>query len=143
MVGLNMKQALIKILPDKVTISEQGREASRKWQAGDKPFVQFLDDSELKASDSARTQTQREIGQVGAISAADDESSETWVSLPNQSTQLVRAGDQLSLDIGNRLEFAAPLKVNNFIIRSTTRVNLGEDPQSCETHWEIVPNDLE
>ena len=138
-----MKQALIKILPDKVTISEQGRAASRKWRAGDKPFVQFLGDSELKASNSARTQAQREVDPVEAISAVDDESTETWISLPGQSSQLVRTGDQLSLDIGSRLEFASPLKVNNFIIRSTTRVNLGEEPQSCETHWEIVPNDLE
>ena len=132
-----MKDPQIQLLPDKVTISEQGKAASRKWQVGDKPFVQFMEDAEKCFSNRPYPENPEEVEELGAIQEDTDDLAGEWQTPTKKSSQLTRVGDQMSLDIGSRLEFEAPSGVNAFIIRSTTRVNLNEGPHFYETHWEV------
>lgn len=136
-----MKNPPIELLPDKVTISEQGKAASRKWHAGDKPFVQFMVDAEKCSNSPPCPENSEEIEEVGAVQEDADDLAEEWKSTAEKSSQLIKVGDQMSLDIGSRLEFEAPSGANAFIIRSTTRVNLNEGPHFYETHWEVFQDD--
>lgn len=137
-----MKHPLIQLLPDKVTISEQGKAAARKWQAGDKPFIQFLDEAESASSARGTHRADPErVEEVAAVQADEEAFKDDLKAVVKRSANPARAGDQMTLDIGSRLEIEAPTKFNNFVIRSITRVNMGDSPQSYETYWEIIPEE--
>ena len=137
-----MKNPLIQLSPDKVIISEQGRAASRKWAAGDKPFVQFLEGARVSSPDSNCEEVYEELEPIEALQAIDEGSGNEGKGLRKGSSRLLTRGAQLTLDVGSRLEIEALPGVNNLIIRSTTRVNLGGKPQTYETRWEVIPEDL-
>lgn len=133
-----MKHPLIPIVPDKVTISEQGRAASRKWQAGDKSFVRFLDEAEASSTESETAEVRADTEQIDPIGRIDEDEGSEWNALARKTAHPLRNENGLMLDIGSRLELDRFPEVNSFIIRSTTRIHLGDAPHACETHWEIL-----
>ena len=136
-----MKNALIQLEADKVTISEQGKAAARKWKPGDKPFVQFLAESEAKQWADEASEHDQDFKAVDPVDATRDDGETNWYT-PSKGEVIVReSDDRISLDIGSRLEIQSAPNLKGFIVRSTTRVNLGNDSNSCETHWEVFPTE--
>jgi hypothetical protein len=136
-----MKNALIHLEADKVTISEQGKAAARKWKAGDKPFVQFLAESEANQWADKASEIDQDYKRIDPVGATQEDGENKWYT-PSKGEVIVKeSDDRISLDIGSRLEIQSSPKLKGFIVRSTTRVNLGEDSNSCETHWEVFPTD--
>ncbi|TKJ41622.1 hypothetical protein CEE37_03385 [candidate division LCP-89 bacterium B3_LCP] len=134
-----MKNPLIQLPPDRVTISDQGRVASKKWKVGDKPFIQILEETERNPSSS---QIERNAEQVDPIRRIGDESESSNYGMSRKVTRLSQESRNMILDIGSRLELDSFPETNNMIIRSITRVNLNNGNSACETHWEVIPEDI-
>lgn len=138
-----MKHPLIQLPVDKVTISAQGRTAADRLRAGDKPFVTFLKESE-KADDQIRgTLPETDYNTVGAASPIEDGDNREWFAPPVARSSCGFTGDKLTFDVGSRLEFKAPSNLGAIVIRSTTKLNLSDGPYSCETNWEVFPDEVE
>ncbi len=136
-----MKHPLIQLPVDKVTISEQGKAAARRWKTGDKPFVTFLDESARKESVKSDPSSAVDDRTVEAASPIEDREPGEWFDLPVTRARGELTGGTFTFDVGSRLEFKAPPNLGSLVIRSTTRVNLGAGPYSCETNWEVFPEE--
>ncbi len=135
-----MKNELIKLPTDQVTISDKGRAAAYKWKPGDKPFVQFLAESEI-SRDKQQIEEPELVDHIEETSAIDPDEKSSKHHIVTGKTGVQLSPNSLTLNIGSRLEFQAPPRMSNLIIRSTTRINMQDGPQSCETQWEIFPNE--
>ncbi|MBU0518432.1 hypothetical protein KJ564_05805 [bacterium] len=133
-----MKHALVQIPAEKVTISEQGREASNRMWAGDTPFVKFLEDSEVKGIGSSGRVNYETVDPVNPIEEGE---SGFFTDKPGMMVQKIKQDDSMTFDVGSRLEFETPLNLKSLVIRSTTRVNLIDGSNWCETNWEVFPDE--
>lgn len=132
-----MKYPLIQLTPDKVTISEEGRAASKKWKAGDTPFVHILEETRNKAENAETVKNGLE--NIEIISEIDDDSEGMYRFSESHLPQKGGSADVLILDIGSRLEIDDLPKMKNFTIRSITRVTTKDGQKICETVWEVRP----
>lgn len=134
-----MKNALIQLPADKVTISEQGKKASERLRAGDTPFVRFLDEADSAGPSATESMDTKTVDPVNPI--YDSENAFYAVGKPEVSIQRINHDDSMMFDVGSRLEFEAPVNMKSVVIRSTTRVNLTDGSNWCETNWEVFPDE--
>ncbi len=137
-----MKNELIKLTADKVTISEQGRAAAHKWKPGDKPFVQFIAESEEQFDKTERVKDDQAWWSVDPVKGIDENDRDTNLPADKRKAGIVTADKKLTLDIGSRLEIENLQNLRGLIIRSTTKVNMSNGDPTCETNWEVFPEDL-
>lgn len=136
-----MKNPLIQLPVDKVTISDQGRAASRKWNASDTPFVRILEEAEASHRIGEAAFDEESLSEVEEVQAIGDDDQQHWSKLPRRTARPITSPSPLRLDIGNRLEIDAPFRSGSVVVRSTTRINIGDEPQTYETRWEVLPAD--
>lgn len=137
--GPEMKNPVIPLPVDKVTISDQGRAASRKWNASDTPFLRILREAEASPRIGETVFTEEGLTEVEEVQAIGDGDQERWSRLPSRMTRKMVSRSPLRLDIGSRLEIDAPFRSGSVVVRSTTRINLEDQPQAYETRWEVLP----
>jgi len=136
-----MKHPLIQLPVDKVILSEQGKAAARRWKSGDKPFVTFLDENVRKEGVNSGRASEFDDRKVEAASPIEDRDGTEGFDLPITKAQAALTEERFTFDVGSRLEFKAPPNLGSIVIRSTTRVNFSEGPYSCETNWEVFPDE--
>jgi len=136
-----MKNELIKLEADKVTISAKGRAAAYKWKPGDKPFVRFLNESVENLDTVNDLNSAYDVDKTECVQPVGEKNSCQDNSSALISLRMYQQNKRLTLDIGSKLEIQDPQEVGKITIRSTTKVNLGKGPHTCETHWEVFPSD--